>query len=568
MSIISIRQAMEKKGCQAVLVVIGAALAIGMVASSLSPAPQNPNDPETAIAFSIGEKDITIKQFNERVTQIAQNQMMSSGTPAGDLGNHVTAIQAIINDAATASLAAEKGVAITDTNIEATAKTAVQQSFEQIRAQLMMNGLIKPDATEAEANEIVKQQLGGKSIDEAITEQTAEIVKQYKDPETKSRIVSALTPELLKQKYNESVQYSEDDLKASFNEFAFSVIRFDDLNQDLTAREDKAAEAAEKAKNGADFAALQKEYAPTAANEEKSINLTVGLLESSPELASLKSMKVGQVSEVVMYGGSPTVYKLNNIKPNVPPEFEKNKALLLQNARQTRANQQYQKDIEAKTEALKPTFKDQGLEIAYTIFTDMSDQAMVNDKAKLAEYLEGKLAEIRSGEAVSSNYPGLIAATEFIVVESLYGQADAEKQKELIDDRIESANNMLQFFEDNDFRLRFVEDLIKADRKEDAYNYLLTAAENNGDYEATGAAINDRITKLVVQAKAEKTWPEDGIQAIEKELDRWQTERNQAIAEQRAFEEEQKKAAAELDKELAPEDDKAPADPKPESGGN
>jgi hypothetical protein len=241
---------------------------------------------------------------------------------------------------------------------------------------------------------------------------------------------------------------------------------------------------------------------------------------------------------------------------------------LLQNARQTRANQQYQKDIEAKTEALKPTFKDKGLEIAFTIFTDMSDQAMVSDKAKLTEYLEGKLTEIRSGEVVSSNYPGLVAATEFIVVESLYGQADADKQKELIDDRIESANNMLQFFEDNDFRLRFVEDLIKADRKEDAYNYLLTAAENNGDYEATGEAINDRITKLVVQAKAEKTWPEDGIQAIEKELDRWQTERNQAIADQKAFEEEQKKAAAELDKELVPEDDKAPADPKPESGGN
>ncbi len=559
---------MEKKGCQAILVVIGAALAIGMVASSLAPAPQNPNAPETAIAFSIGDKDITVKQFNDRVTQIAQNQMMSSGTPAGDLGNHVTAIQAIINDAATSALAAEKGVAITDTNIEATAKTAVQQSFEQVRAQLMMNGLIKPDATEAEANEIVKQQLGGKSIDEAITEQTAEIVKQYKDPETKTRIVSALTPELLKQKYNESVQYTEDDLKASFNEFAFSVIRFDDLNQDLTAREDKAAEAAEKAKGGADFAALQKEYAPNAANEEKSISLTVGLLESSPELASLKNLKVGDVSDVVMYGGSPTVYKLNAVKPNVPPEFEKNKALLLQNARQTRANQQYQKDIEAKTEALKPTFKDEGLEIAYTIFTDMSDQAMVSDKAKLTEYLEGKLAEIRSGDMVSSNYPGLIAATEFIVVESLYGQADAEKQKELIDDRIESANNMLQFFEDNDFRLRFVEDLIKADRKEDAYNYLLTAAENNGDYEATGEAINDRITKLLVQAKAEKTWPEDGIQAIEKELDRWQTERNQAIADQKAFEEEQKKAAAELDKELVPEDDKAPSDPKPESGGN
>lgn len=565
MSIISIRKAMETKGCQALLVMVGIALAVGMIATGMAPQHAQQQNPEGSTLFTVGTRKVTLKEFTDRVNQISQRQFENQGTPQAILGNHVTAVQGYVAEAATSSLASAKGVAITDANIETVAATAAKQSIDQAKAQMLMNGMIKPDASEAEADKILSAQAGGKSVPDIIKDQAAEIVKFYRDEKTKSQVITALIPEMLREKYAETSDFTEEDLKASFNEYSFSVIRFGDLEKDLTEREDLAIEALDAAKGGGDFAALQAKYAPGASNEEKAITLTAGTLESSPELAPLKNLKAGEISDVVMYGGSPTIYKLNSVKPNLPPDFDKTKANLLQNAKQSRANQALQKDLDAKNEEFKPQFEDDGLRVAYETFAEMNKPELFTNPAKLTEFLEDKRAELRDPELTSNNFPNLIAATEFIIVESLYGQATPDNKEELIDARIESANNMLQFFEDNEYRIRLADELLRDGRKDEAFSFLLQAAENNGDYESTGEATNDKITNLLARAKSEKAWDESGISTIQKELDRWQTDRNQFLQEQKEFEEEQKRAAAELDKDLANE--KPPVTPPADSDG-
>ena len=115
---------METKGCQVVLVLIGVAIAVGMVMSTNPFAGKQGQENNDPLVFTVGDRKVTLNNFNDRVKVVAQNQPYGAGTAFAELTNTVTAVQAYIEEAANLSLAKEKGVSITDANIKEVADTA------------------------------------------------------------------------------------------------------------------------------------------------------------------------------------------------------------------------------------------------------------------------------------------------------------------------------------------------------------------------------------------------------------------------------------------------------------
>lgn len=542
---------MEKKGCQAVLILIGILMIIGMVMSGQMGNPQQQN-PEERAAFTIGSQKVSLKQFTARVQKESQNQQSQGqipGTALAEFSSHMKAIQTFINDASVASLAKEKGVAITDANVRAVAESVSKQYMDSTRAQLIQQGLVKQNATKEEVDKMIASFSGGKTPDQLITTQTDEIVKKYDDAETKSEIISALLPVAVQESYKSAVQFTEADLKAAYNDYSLSVIKYDDLSKPLEERQAAAIDAIEKIKAGKDFAAVQTEVNPKAKPEEKTATLSGGTLDAIPDLKPIMKLKAGEISDMILAGGTPTIYKLNSVKPNLPKDFEKNKATLLENGKASRAAQLFDTDIKKKTETFSPKFEDKGLEVAYEIYSNTGKPEFQSDQAKLKTYLTEKLSALRKGEYESDGYQNIVAATQFLVQENLYSMAKPEEKKEMLDDRIESANTMLGFFEDNGYRLSFAKELLDSGRNEDSYIFALAAAQNNGDFENIGKGVYTQIGELVTAAETKKAWTAENLTEIKAEQSRWQDEYAKYAAEQKEIEEAQKKAQEELDKE-------------------
>jgi hypothetical protein len=558
---------MEKKGCQAVLILLGVTMAAGMILSGTMGG-NHSQTPKDQIIFEVGSQKISMEQFNERVKTVTQSQSanMAPGTPQAELAAHMTAVQGFVNDAAIASLAKEKGVAITGENIRTVGQTVATQYMEQTRAQLIMQGMIKPDATKAEADKKISELTGGKTPDKLIEEQTDEIVKKYNDPKTKSEVASALLPALVQESFKKSVQFSEDDLKAAYNDYNFSVIRFDDLSKPLEERQSAAIDAIEQIKGGKDFSAVQAEVNPKAKPEDKTVTLTGGALDSSPELKVLKDLKPGQLSDMILAGGSPTIYRFNSVKPNLPKDFETSKALLLENGKASKARQLFDEELKKKTDALEPKFKDKALEIGFAVFSAYGNQEYQKDPTKLTAFLKEKQRELRDPLFTSDNFPGIAAATQFLVEETLYAQATDEEKTAMLDDRIEAANRMLEFYEDNGFRVTFAKELLEKGRNDDALLFATAAAQSNGDFEQNGQAIYAQISMIISDAEAKKAWSQESLDAIKKEQDRWQTEHANYVKDQKEIEEAQKKAQEDLDKELENQKKEESAGTAPKTG--
>ncbi|QYK52304.1 MAG: SurA N-terminal domain-containing protein [Fimbriimonadaceae bacterium] len=540
---------MENKGCQVILGLIALLLVLGMVAGSLNMRGNGQEDPRSnPELFTVGSTKVNLQEFNDKLSLTATNQGASRGTPQGELALNATVVDNYVQLAAIKALAQEKGVAVTKENIRQIGEAQANQSLDQARVQLMINGQIKPDASEAEANKQLETILG-KPRDQWVKDNVDALEKDFNDPEKQKELKSNLLSGALVIHYKNNVKYTEEDLKNSFSEYTFEVLRFEDLKKSLGERQDEALKALGEVKSGSKFADVQAKYNPDAKQEDKAVTLSVGLLEVDSTLKGLKDLKVGETSEILLQSGSPVIYQLKSVTTKLPKDFEASKTTLLQNARESRANRALDDDFKAKLDTFKPTFKDKGLEIAYNTYKLLTDQAAQADGVKYDASLKSQLAEAKSSTAGGN----LVVAAEFILTESIYARSTAAEQKEMLKDRIDVAHRMLDNFEDADFRVRFAQELLNAGEKEEGFLFLKEAAELNSDYEAMGEAVHSQITSMNDKALADKKFTAEEHKTIKDILDKWSEEKKIADKEKAEAEAEAKKAQEELDKEVVPD---------------
>lgn len=551
MSIVSIRESMEKKGCQVVLWIIGLLIVLGMVANTFKwNNPEGEQDPAQMVElYKVGDTSVTAAMFDDDFRKAAESMGgTSTGSPATDFGLYGQAIKRRVNLAAVERLAAERGIVMDEATIKTLAETTAKQVLDQQKLQLLMSGQIKPDATEADADKKLVELLG-KPKEQFVTEKVQEIVAKLNDPKEKKDIIDGLRPLAVLQSITKSLNFSEDDLKKTFEQMQFEIARFDDPTKGPTDREAAAAKALEAIKGGKSFAEVQKEASPKSKPENLKSELTRAMIEADKSLAPLLALKPGEVSEVITSFGSPTIYKLVGTKANLPQDFEKNKARLLANAKDQKAATQLTADLEAKTKTLKVEFKDLGIKAVYDTYELLTNQEARKDAKAFRESVIAMRTTVTGMDATKGS-ANLAALSEFVLTEELYASGTVEQRKEMLPERLEVAERVLQFGEDLSLRLDLSKDLIGAKMGEEAFSVLLVAAENNVDTENAGTAVHTQISQMNEAAFNQKVFTDDQHTQIQKELDRWVDEKATRIKEEAEDKAAAAKANADLDAEV------------------
>lgn len=545
MSIVAIRNAMEKKGCQFLLILIGLALAAGMVLT-VPLFGQPGGDPSQSVTlFSIGDRQVTALQLEDRIKELAR-QVPNRGTPSAEFGLYAEGIESFVRESVLEGLAAKSGVTLTDATVASAASEMARSQVDETRAQILMSGLAKPGASQADVDKIIQEQLGQSPTDleGSVREQ---IMAAWNDEARRGQVRQSLLASAILASYRTKHAVTEDAYKASMDEYTFEEIRFDDLNADFSARESEARKAFDALQQGQAFAEVRRQFSP--GNTTEPIRLTRAALESDPATRPLAELEPGQFSDVLQIMGSPVIRKLVSVKPNVPQDFEENKAVLLQNATAQRAQQAFREDFDAAMKAVNVDWKDAGFEAVFTSYRVLTDrETMMNPSARTAA-LRQELDRIDGIDV--SNVQNLVPITlsRFALMEALYQASTAEERRAMLDERLEILAEVLDQFEDNALRLEVAQTLLAEGRPEEAHEYLLKVAELNMDFEASGQQVYATTSRLNNQALNEKKFTADQHALIQAQLERWIDEKAQYEKEKAEAEAEQKRIQEEMDAE-------------------
>lgn len=539
MDIVSIRKLMEKKGCQVLLGAIALLMVLGMIFSVpfFSQGPEQGGD-KFAIVTINGTK-VDTDMFNAKIN--ANHDQMGAGggrgTPDGEyLVTGATLVQ-MVQESVIRALAKENGVVLNAETIKPMAQKMADEFARSQIAQMQMTGMIPMDATPAKIDEVLKPMLGGKTLNEWKGELTTQLTESYNDATRRPQIESQLMTYGVMEKFQSSEKYTEADLKNSYTDLTFQIIRFNDLSKDLTVREDDAIKALEEIKGGADFVATQKKYWPNSTEPDRQVTLPRATVESQSDLKSLLALKPGEVSEVINQNGSPALFKLTKSAPNLPKDFEKNKAELLRNAQQTRAQQRLQEAIEKGIDGASLTFGDVGLENLYASTRLLNDQEERSNQTEFKKKITELLDKVMNADPAKMLDPRFNKLTRYKLTEELYSISTTAERIEMVDSRLEAISGVLEEYEDMTLRMRAAQFLYEQKRYQDSHDFLLQVAQFNSDFEQMGESIYSQITQLNGAGLKEKNYTQEQHDLVKAELDRWLTEKaeyQKAAAEAKA----------------------------------
>ncbi len=544
MSIVAIRKMTEKKGCQVLMALIGILLALGMVTTGMfgwGDSTQASGDQR--VAFTVGDLKVTQKQLSDRINQFAQAESRPRGNPGSEVDLVSRAIGSFVQEKAQNDLAREVGASVSETNVRQLAESYADEQWERQKIQLLINGTITPGQSEKEADDAMAKAFGRTRAD--FKKQFAdEAEKHLNDPETRSDISSALLPLAISKKYEETTPYTEQQLRESFREYKFDVIRFEDPAKPIDDRENEALKALDDIRAGGDFAAIQKQYNPNATAEDRTASLNVGLLESDQSLAPLRGLKQGEVSDVIMQAGSPVIFRLNAIEESLPADYEQSKEALLAQKQKAAASQAFSKASEEKFETLKPKFTDLGLELTFETYELMTDQQRAMNLTAFRKDLESQLDKIQSADLSTSVHSDLVSACEYMLTEAVFNMLEEAEKKDYMEQRLEAADRMFEFYDDPNIRTALARDLLNYGFPDDAARYAIAAIEV-ADYDEPGQQLYATVTEMVKSAGDK--FNEDQRLEIQSALDKWLEAKVQIEKEEAELEEERRKAQEELD---------------------
>jgi len=558
LSIVQLRQLFDKKGCQVLLGVIGLLLAIGMLNSGscgFFGNNQAGTTLEDQVVATVAGQPLKYKELTEALEQVRKSRPGSD--PSTQFQTAVQALDSLVTSAVTANLAKSHNVKLTDSQATELFKTENQAQVEMVRSQMISQGVVKPDA-DMKAVDAAFKKMQGVSLTEASQAAQTDFENSLKDPARHEAAIRSVLIAALRDKYRKEANDSLDDLKKSYEEFVLLRLPFDDASkseQDRTASADKAIAELDA---GAKFAAVMAKYNAKASKEP--MKLARELVSSQESLKPILDLKPGQHSQVVNQFGTPTIFLLQSINPGLPANFEKNKDQILQSFRQTMADRRLSDEITKLKSAKNIKWGDPALEYLYEV-----NEALTSQGTSPAERSKTLVALVQKGETVTAKTPigeSLVGLTKFAAFSLYYGTLSEDEKAEKRGEWIDVLNRALEDTEDTGLRLQLYDAELQEGNFEEAAVTLKGAMASIYGYEANDLAmlgeVKARLDSAAKNPKMQKEW----LQGVRDEIQRWETERAKAEAEQRQLDEEQKKFMEEDAKREAEERAKLEADKK------
>ncbi|HXH60936.1 MAG TPA: hypothetical protein VNI20_06215 [Fimbriimonadaceae bacterium] len=548
MSVAKLRSSFDKKGCQIFLWIVMVGTAVGLAGAgflgvfSSKSATQNPTD--NIVVFTVDDRDATLTQVLDATTNAqneAQSQAEQQGQPAptgpsAEFKSMGNALLGLIDTQVIANMAAAQGATVNDDKAVAMASDQIDQFINSIRQQGVTSGKLKTTSTEKEFQDYFKDSLGVTAAD--YKSQRIDYVKQtLADDSKREAFLAQFSQQLLRQQVYNKTTVTDEEVKKAHDSLMVKIITFSEPGKTDAQHKADADKALKELDAGADFDKVAAKYVKNPMKDPQPYDRTI--VEKEPALKPLADLKPGQHTGVISnFFNVPAIFKLVEVKSDLPKDYEKNMALYNDDFRHQKADEEFAKEVDAARKKAKIVWKIHGYEMIYTLFESASDPASTKE-TNMALFKkvsnDDNLTDDPSGE-----WPGALA--RYIAIEQLNLLSTPDEQKALLEKRADIIQRVLSNTESVSLRLTLVDIFEKLGDKQNMENSLLDAATYNTGVDLAAAQSNEQITATLIRLQNEKKIDDDVAKQINQRLIDWN--------KQKALDEQAKKAQAQYASDL------------------
>jgi len=414
-------------------------------------------DPSRQSVATVNGEPIKRDQFEMMVSETSRERAMRSGDALASIGVRRQVFDEQVQQILIAQAAEKEGIRISDRDLDREIDKLVDQQVKQERERAAQG----KEMTDQQFEMVIRSAMG-KSVAE-----WREELKQNWEPR-KPLLRQALLQQKLVEKVANVPNPSDEELKRSFDLLTIRHILVSTGNRTEEQARKRAEEILQKVRSRADFAKLAKEFSDDPGSKQNGGSLgdiprwQIAML-FVPEFAkAVEALQPGQVSDLVKTEYGFHIIRLDGVKPNVPADFEKNKAEYAKQYVETLRNAKWQQYLAqlrrtARIEILDPEIK------AYEVLDEL------RRKAGTPEYAAALDKAISAFEKATQEMPSVEA---MVVLGELYraqsempGLAEPARQKAR-ENAITAWQNALQRIESVQLRMSLAE-LYRKNKQDD-----------------------------------------------------------------------------------------------------
>ncbi len=570
MSISKVNKIFQNKGCNiAVSVILGFSVAAMLVPSVRGCGSSSEQEQQAMAArlgspvVSIGDQKIYSKLIDDAYDGMLQQQIQSQQPQMQDfLRNYyenqpaavkasmrLEALDQMIKQHLMLELASQKQLDLSEDSIK---KTALEAAKESARNSLISTGKLKPTASEKEFEDALQKE-SKQDYASMVKTLNDSLSTALSDPARADAVKAQMAGLLLQRQYAAKIAVTDDELKNSYRTLKLKRISFAP-GPDATA---KANAVLKELSAGLSFEAAMEKYSidPAPSKEKKKSDSTTSLqvsnIEEDPNLKALVALKPGEVSQVVEGPGGPAIYKLVSVDPNLPKDFEAQKASLKQQYASAKASKQLSDELEALQKKQELKWESAGWKAAY----DYAQLAKAGkpDSSKVKDIID----ECLKAAAVPAD-PGsdIAAATAYQAFQGEYRPADVKGNKDLLKRQAEILSAYTEHYPELQAMISLAETYLDLKQKDDFLGAVVNAARTNvAHVDDEGERNWVQINGLVGKAENAGLVKADEVADVHKQFTSWQKDREEdrkaqaaRAAQEKLDEEERKKDAAAKEK--------------------
>lgn len=574
MSISKAREVFEKPGCA---ISAGVFLAFIMGISMFGTCAPNPNQVQQSqqsagpSVLKVGSTEISAAVFEAATERAIREQQASLQEQAGrfaaidgfSLTDRILIRASTYNQLAEGSLvlsvAEDLGIKLDDATIAATLKSMLEKSIVQLRAQYVADKKLKPNATDAEFDQVFKGQVG-QTLAEARTRQENEIKSNLAQPLGRYQLQVTAANQLVMERLGKDVVPTAADVEASFDTIRLKAIEFGPKPGLTGTPTELATKAKAEIEKGEKFETVFARYSVAKGPDGKDAKLTEtpfprSVLDTIQELRSLTTLKPGMVSTPISFSGRTQIFQVAGIDRNLPADFKERSGFYREQFINQKAQARLRDKIEEKKKANIIVWKDAGVDAliqSVNLLNSLSPDAETSKK-RVQEQLAKVEGVTASGDVMA------FAGAKYLLIDRLWGLTKPTDRATLRPQYLSAINDLLKNQESPQLRLMLVEQLAEM-KDPKAGEALLLASQANATFGPMAQSMNAQIFSYVDRLKKDKLITADQEQAINEAQQRWMTQKKDydtALAKAKADEEAAQKRMEEERKKLEEERKKA-----------
>lgn len=508
--------------------------------------------------ITVAGKPITAQMVDQAITQASAAQgPMGGATPAAQAAMMASAsIGNLITRQAVVVLAERNGVVFSDEAIKAFVDAELKNSIQQFRAQLVEQKRLKPDATEKELSDVIKEQ-AGRSLEDIIAEQNKQLEETLKDPVRRSELVAAIAEPMLVRRLAEKNLPSDETIRTYYTEItARRVLLKPEAGKDTLA---EANRILTEIRGGLSFQDAMNRYSRDLPEPNKRVSdstvLVVGRTPDEEPFKSLRTLKANDLSQPITLPEGVAIYQIVRVDTKLPADFAKDPQKVKLQYAEIEARTQVRRQIDELTRSNEVKFVDQAVHLLHRATAD----GVAGEKETEDKQLQKVIDDIRERKKVAS--PAEIRILDmafFVAATKLYESPRFATDRAAVrKQRIEAIEALLATSEDYQLRQDLLTMFEEEKNGEKITENLIAMAKSINDPTERG---QQQITELKNRMKglqAAGFVKPDDVKVINGEFDRWtrdKAEFERQQAEQRRRDAEEAKRAEEEEKKRAAEE--------------